>query len=80
MQIGKKSRIAIVSIVTILCFGPLIVRAVIEVLNGHGAGGYQNVYGLVIHWTSLLIAIAGLFLVLAIAFIARAIYYWDRSR
>jgi len=59
MQIGKKSRIVIVSIVTLLSFGPLIFRAVIAVLWGHGAAGYQNVYGLVIHWTSLPITIRG---------------------
>ena len=79
MYIGKKSRVAVVSVVTILCFVPLIVRAMIEVLHGHGAGDYQNVYGLPIHWTSLLIMIAVLLLALAIAFVARAFYYW-RSR
>jgi hypothetical protein len=60
-----------------VCIGiiGLCVSAILHVTSGRGADTYQNVYGLAIHYTSVLITLAAFLVVLAVALIFRM---WDR--
>ena len=55
---------------------PTLAIAVWEVLHGRGAAVYSNVYGLTIHYTSVLIFLGSLLAALGVAFAARLIYFW----
>jgi uncharacterized protein YqgC (DUF456 family) len=59
---------------------PIIAAAVWQVLHGRGAAVYTNVYGLAIHYTSVLIMVAALILALAVGYIARLVYFWRYGR
>jgi uncharacterized membrane protein YwaF len=59
---------------------PTLAIAVWEVLHGRGAAVYTNVYGLAIQYTSVLIMIAALIFTLAVAYIARLVYFWRYGR
>jgi uncharacterized membrane protein len=69
-------RIIIAPIIVTLAMVPTIAIAVREVLHGRAAATYLNVYGLSIHYTSILILVLALVLALAAAYIARIIYFW----
>jgi uncharacterized membrane protein len=73
-------RTVVVPIVAVLAFIPTLAVAVWEVLHGRGAAAYQNVYGLAIPYTSVLIVMLFLILVLAVAYIARIVYFWRYDR
>jgi hypothetical protein len=59
---------------------PTLATAVWEVAHGRGAATYSNVYGLAIHYTSILILLFVLFLVAAVAYVARIVYFWREGR
>jgi uncharacterized membrane protein YwaF len=63
-------------IVVIVAFIPTLAIAIREVLAGRGAATYSNVYELPIHYTSVLIIVAVLLLVIAVAYVARIVYFW----
>jgi uncharacterized membrane protein YhaH (DUF805 family) len=63
-------------IVAVVLFIPTLAMAVREVLHGRGAATYSNVYGLAIPYTSVLILVLVLALVLAGAYVARLVYFW----
>ena len=69
-------RNAIIAVVFAVAFFPTLAIAVWEVLHGRGAVSYTNVYELAIPYSSLLIAVAALAVALAVAFIARLVYFW----
>lgn len=80
MIISRRSRIAVISVFALLVVLPLLVGAVIAISSGKGVIGYQNVYGLFISWTSLVVS-AGVFVAaFVVALIARAIYHWRVRR
>jgi hypothetical protein len=80
MRISKRKQVAIGAVLVVFFVAPLVMRAIVQVTSGHGVDGYQNVYGLWISWTSLLIMVGAVILVLSIAAIARAIYHWRVKR
>jgi hypothetical protein len=55
---------------------PTVLIAVSAVLKGRGADSYRSVYGLAIHYTSVLISIGVLLAAAATAYLARIIYFW----
>jgi hypothetical protein len=59
---------------------PTVATAVRHVLEGRGAETYKNVYGLDLHYTSVLIVIAALILCVIAVYVARAIYFWREAR
>lgn len=59
---------------------PTLSIAVKEVLHGRGAATYTNVYGLPIHYTSVLVLVLVLALALAVAYIARIVFFWRTGR
>jgi len=63
-------------IVVAVAFVPTVAIAVWEVLHGRGAESYSNVYGLSIHYTSVLIVVLALVLAIAVAYVARIVYFW----
>ena len=69
-------KIVAVSAVFAAIFLPVTAAAVWQVLHGRGAAVYTNVYGLAIHYTSVLIMVAALIFTLAVAYIARLFYFW----
>jgi hypothetical protein len=69
-------KIIAISVVFAAAFVPIVAAAVWHVLHGRGAEVYTNVYGLAIHYTSVLIMVAALVLTLAVAYIARLVYFW----
>ena len=69
-------KIVVVSVVFGAVLIPIVAAAVWQVLHGRGAAAYTNVYGLAIHYTSLLIMVAALILALGLAYIARLLYFW----
>jgi hypothetical protein len=62
-------------IVFAVAFIPTLAISVRAVLQGRGADVYSNVYGLAIHYTSLLIIVAALILALGAAYVARLLYF-----
>jgi uncharacterized protein YqgC (DUF456 family) len=68
-------KMVVVSAVFAAVFIPVVAAAVWQVLHGRGAAVYTNVYGLAIHYTSLLIMVAALILALGVAYIARLVYF-----
>jgi len=69
----------IAPIVVLVVFVPTLAVAVWMVLRGRGAESYSNVYGLAIHYTSVLIFVLALVLVIAVAYVARIIYFWRNA-
>ena len=63
-------------VIAAVMFMPTVAIAVWEVAHGRGAATYSNVYGLAIHYTSVLILLFALALAALVAFIARAVYFW----
>jgi uncharacterized membrane protein YwaF len=59
---------------------PTVAVAVWEVAHGRGAATYSNVYGLAIHYTSILIFLSALLLAAVAAFVARTVYFWREAR
>jgi len=68
-------KIVAISAVFAAAFIPVVATAVWQVLHGRGAAVYTNVYGLAIHYTSLLIMVGALILALGVAYIARLVYF-----
>jgi uncharacterized protein YqgC (DUF456 family) len=68
-------KMVVVSAVFAAVFIPVVAAAVWQVLHGRGAAVYTNVYGLAIHYTSILIMVAALILALGVAYIARLVYF-----
>lgn len=54
----------------------LLIRATFEILHGHGADTYSNVYGLQIHWVSVLTTAIAAGVALLVAVIARLFVMW----
>jgi hypothetical protein len=79
---GRRSvfKTVVAPIVVAVAFVPTLSIAVWEVLHGRGAATYSNVYGLAIHYTSVLILVLVLILALAVAYIARIVYFWRNGR
>jgi hypothetical protein len=69
----------IAPIVVLAVFFPPLAVAVWKVLRGRGAESYSNVYGLAIHYTSVLIFVSALALAVAVAYVARIIYFWRNA-
>jgi len=74
----RRSIVKTVAISTVFAvvFVPTLTISVWELLHGHGAAVYTNVYGLAIHYTSVLILVPALVAALVVAFVARLIYFW----
>jgi hypothetical protein len=70
----------IAPIVVAVAVIPMLAVAVREVLHGRGAATYTNVYGLPVHYSSLLILVLVLVFALAVAYIARIVYFWRTGR
>jgi hypothetical protein len=73
----RRSILKIVAIWAVLTAAivPTLAVAVWHVLNGRGADAYTNVFGLAIPYTSVLITVAALILILGVAYIARLVYF-----
>jgi hypothetical protein len=69
-------KIAAISSVLTAIVVPTLAVAVWQVLHGRGAAVYTNVYGLAIHYTSVLIMVAAVVLTLGVAYLARVVYFW----
>jgi hypothetical protein len=67
-------------IIVAIALAPTLAIAVWEVAHGRGAATYSNVYGLAIHYTSILILFFVLFLAAVAAYVARAVYFWREGR
>jgi hypothetical protein len=61
-------------IVVVVAFIPTLAMSVWKVLHGQGAESFSNVYGLTIHYTSVLIFAAVVILSLGLAYLARIIH------
>ncbi len=65
----------VLKVLVVVALGTLLAQAAIEVWRGNGAGVYQNVYGMVIHWVSVLSLSAALL----VAYLAAlALRWWQR--
>jgi hypothetical protein len=80
MKITKPKKAIFIGVLLVMVIGPLLVRAIIETLHGQGAEQYQNVYGLGIAWSSLLVLVAVFAGALLVALIARVVYFWKLKR
>jgi hypothetical protein len=80
MKISKPTRGIFIGVLLAMVIGPLLVRAIVETLHGRGAEQYQNVYGLGIAWSSLLILVAVFVCTFLIALIARVLYFWKLKK
>jgi ABC-type sulfate transport system permease component len=71
-----KARLArmVLKVLVVVALGTLLTQAATEVWHGNGAGVYQNVYGMQIHWVSVL-SLAAAFLVAFL--VALALRWWQ---
>jgi hypothetical protein len=76
MKITKPKQAIFIGVLLVMIIAPLLMRATIETLHGHGAEQYQIVYGLGIAWSSLLALVAVLAAALLVALISRVVYFW----
>jgi hypothetical protein len=60
--------------VVVVAFIPTFAISAWMVLHGRGAESYSNVYGLAIHYTSVLILAAVVILILGVAYLARVVH------
>jgi uncharacterized oligopeptide transporter (OPT) family protein len=67
-------------IIVAIALVPTVAIAVWEVAHGRGAATYSNVYGLAIHYTSILIFLFAVFLAAIAAYVARVVYFWREGR
>jgi len=58
-----------------LALAAIIGQAWIETSQGRGAETYKNVYGMPIHWVTVLVLVAALFLAFIVGLIVR---WWQR--
>jgi hypothetical protein len=70
----KFARGVMITVVVLACTG-LLLRALFEVWRGHGAEVYSNVYGLWIHWTTVLTFAAALLIAIIGGL---ALRWWQR--
>lgn len=77
MKISKPTRGIYIGVLLAMVIGPLLVRAIVETLHGRGAEQYQNIYGLGIAWSSLLILVAVFVCAFLIALIARVLFFLE---
>jgi hypothetical protein len=61
-------------IVVVVVFTPTLATSIWKVLHGRGGESYSNVYGLAIHYTSVLILATVVVLILGVAYVARVIH------
>jgi len=61
-------------IVVVVVFTSTLATSIWKVLHGRGAETYSNVYGLAIHYTSVLILATVVVLILGVAYVARVIH------
>jgi ribose/xylose/arabinose/galactoside ABC-type transport system permease subunit len=73
---SAKTRRVIAPVVATLGLASIFLAAVSMVMKGRGAEGYSNVYGMFIHWTSVVV----LFAVGLIAFIVALLMRWWQLR
>ena len=65
----------VLKVLVVVALGTLLAQAAVEVWRGHGADVYQNVYGMAIHWVSVLSLSAALL----VAYLAAlALRWWQR--
>ncbi|HEX4153424.1 MAG TPA: hypothetical protein VHY75_14550 [Steroidobacteraceae bacterium] len=62
------------AIVVVAVFTPTLLTAIWRVSQGRGSEVYQNVYGLQIHWISVIVFVLSIVCARCMALIARAIY------
>ena len=72
---SRVAKIAMITIVVAIGIGGIVLDALYHAFSGRGAETYRNVYGLPIHYTSVLILIGITILALAVASFMR---WWDR--
>jgi hypothetical protein len=68
---ASKKRIVVVTVVMTIALVPLLLTAIHEVTRGHGGDAYRNVYGMPIHWVSVLTIAASLLLALLVGLVVR---------
>jgi len=57
-MISAKARRLIIAVVATLGIAPMYPTAAYMVIRGRGAEVYSNVYGMLIHWTSVVVLLA----------------------
>jgi hypothetical protein len=72
-MISRRTRIAKIATIAgaVIAFGGLLLSALHHVATGSGADTYQNVYGLSIHYTSVLITFGALLAALVAGLLLR---------
>jgi heme/copper-type cytochrome/quinol oxidase subunit 2 len=61
-------------IVMVMVSIPTLAISIWKVLHGRGAESYSNVYGLTIHYTSVLILVVVVIAILGVAYLARIVH------
>lgn len=71
---------AALAVAATLSISALVIRATFEMFHGHGADTYNNVYGLQIHWVSVLTTVIAVGVALLVALGARLFVIWRDKR
>jgi hypothetical protein len=69
-------KIVAISIVLTAVGVPTLAVALWQVQHGRGAAVYTNLYGLAIHYTSVIFLVAAVILTLGVAYLARIVHHW----
>lgn len=72
---SRPLRIALVSVPVTLAFAAILGRAIFQTMRGNGAETYKNVYGMEIHWVTVITVAASLLIALCIDLVVR---WWQR--
>lgn len=70
----------VLGVAAALGISALVIRATFEILHGRGADTYKNVYGLPIHWVSVLTSLIAVGVALLVALGARLFVIWRDKR
>jgi|ERR1700683_672831 Na+/proline symporter len=72
---SRSLRIALISVPVALAFAAILGRAMFQIMKGNGAGTYKNVYGMEIHWVTVITVAASLLIAFFIGLVVR---WWQR--
>jgi membrane protein implicated in regulation of membrane protease activity len=72
---NRIARVVLIAVVAALLFSEILGEALLQTIRGHGADTYANVYGMQIHWVTVLTLAASLLVAFVTGLIVRR---WQR--
>lgn len=76
MLSARLSRVVLITAAVIACAG-LVLTALMHIQRGEGAQVYRTYWGMLVHWSSVVVFFAALAMAAAVAYVLR---WWDHRQ